>query len=181
VSRTNKRIQSLLTLALLAAALSAAHGQDAPATPPAPAASDQSAAPAAQPDTQQGSGTKSAPAAKSGAAGQSGKTPAVCFELTMHCVDGVPPAGAKNGTATKGGGEQQPPLNLKAPDVRTVVSPEELQEPLPSSEQQAQAEEGDTVQVKSEPNAPDVPGGFGAIWWAMNHPSQAWRILAPAQ
>jgi len=99
----------------------------------------------------------------------------------MHCVDGVPPAGAKNGTATKSGAEQQPPLNLKAPDVRTVVSPEELQEPLPSSEQQAQAEEGDTVQVKSEPNAPDVPGGFGAIWWAMNHPSQAWRILAPAQ
>jgi hypothetical protein len=26
---------------------------------------------------------------------------------------------------------------------------------------------------------PDVPGGLGAIWWAVVHPSQAWRIVTP--
>ena len=41
------------------------------------------------------------------------------------------------------------------------------------------------IPCRSKPNlnAPDVPGvrGFGALWWAINHPSQAWRIVAPAQ
>jgi hypothetical protein len=108
----------------------------------------------------------------------------------MHCVQGTtPPASGtapanqtnKEGTAAKDTGTaKKPPLNLNAPDVRTVVSPDELKEPLPAGDQD-QSQDADTVQVRAESNAPDVPGGFGALWWALNHPSQAWRIVAPAQ
>jgi hypothetical protein len=89
----------------------------------------------------------------------------------------------KGGTASasKDGTSAKRPLNLTAPDVRTVVSADELKEPLPSEEQVTEVQEADTVAVKGNLDAPDVPGGFGALWWALNHPSQAWRILAPAE
>jgi hypothetical protein len=63
--------------------------------------------------------------------------------------------------------------------VRTVVSADELKEPLPSNEQVTEVQEADTVSVKGEGIPTDVPVGFGAIWWALNHPSQAWRIVTP--
>ncbi len=62
-----------------------------------------------------------------------------------------------------------------------MVPAEELQEPLPSNDQITETQDADTIQIKGEKNAPDVPGGFGALWWALNHPSQAWRIFAPAE
>jgi hypothetical protein len=97
---------------------------------------------------------------------------------------------AKSSTGTKAAGsgsakaatEAQKPLNLNAPDIRTVVSPDELKEPLPSNDEVTETEEADTVAVKGDKGPPpDVPGGFGALWWAVNHPSQAWRILTPAE
>ncbi len=85
-----------------------------------------------------------------------------CFRYTMHC----PP---------------DTTINLTPPDIRTVVSPQELSEPLPTPEQQQDADDSDTVQVRAPPTAPDVPGGFGALWWALRHPTQAWRIFAPVE
>jgi hypothetical protein len=78
-------------------------------------------------------------------------------------------------------GASDKPLNLAAPDVRRVFPADELKEPLPNNEQITEVQESQTVAVKGEGPPPDVPGGFGAIWWALNHPSQAWRILAPAE
>ena len=106
----------------------------------------------------------------------------MCFKLTGHCVDSSK-AAPKAGTAgTPKAGSDKKPLNLTAPDVRTVVPESELKEPLPTTDQITETQEADTVSVKTEQGVPpDVPGGFGAIWWAMNHPSQAWRILAPAE
>jgi len=148
----------------LATALALAHtpGQAQEANP-APASS-----PSSSPATP-------APA-RSESATPPGKPPAVCFKLTMHCV----PAN-KSGAAAKAAQSSGKPLNLNAPDIRSVVSAEELKEPLPTAEQEAQTEETQTVQVKGGPRAPDVPGGFGALWWALNHPSQAWRILTPVE
>jgi hypothetical protein len=113
----------------------------------------------------------------------SGKPAAVCFKLTGHCVEGSKGLAAKGSTAStaKDGSAVQRPLNLSAPDVRTVIPASELKEPLPSDEQITETQESETVSVKGESDAPDVPGGFGALWWALNHPSQAWRILAPAE
>jgi hypothetical protein len=91
------------------------------------------------------------------------------------------PAG-KTATAKSGATGKKKSLNLTAPDVRTVVPEEELKEPLPNTEQITETQEADTVSVKGEQGVPpDVPGGLGAIWWAVSHPSQAWRILTPAE
>ena len=176
--------------AAILAALPAARAQDAPAAgqsasapapvPASPAASSSSAA--ASTDTGSNSSPAAGQAAATPAAGQSpGKSDPVCFKLTGHCVDGskTPKAGA---ATAKTGATDKKPLNLTAPDVRTVVPEEELKEPLPTTDQITEVQEAQTVSVKGDEGVPpDVPGGFGAIWWAMNHPSQAWRIFTPAE
>jgi hypothetical protein len=129
-----------------------------------------------------GQGAAAGASQQGAAAGKDGK-PAVCFKLTGRCVEQTKASAAKEGTpANQTGSTTKPPLNLTAPDVRTVVPAEELNEPLPTSDQITETQESQTVQVKTDQGVPpDVPGGFGALWWAMNHPSQAWRILAPAE
>ena len=80
--------------------------------------------------------------------------------------------------ATKTARSNGKKLNLTAPDVSTVVPEEELKEPLQNQEQVTEVQESQTVSVnKGVPT--DVPGGLGAIWWAVVHPSQAWRIVTP--
>jgi hypothetical protein len=97
-------------------------------------------------------------------------------------VDSSKASGTKAGTAAaKAGSTGKKPLNLTAPDVSTVVPEEELKEPLASTEQITETQESDTVSVKGEGVPTDVPMGLGAIWWAVSHPSQAWRILTPAE
>jgi hypothetical protein len=95
----------------------------------------------------------------------------VCFPLTGRCVEG---------SKSKAPAAKER-MNLTAPDVKTVVSADELKEPLPSNDQIAEVQEDQTVSIKGEGVPADVPLGFGAIWWALNHPSQAWRILTPAE
>jgi hypothetical protein len=152
----------------------ASGAQGAPATG---ATGEQAAADASQAGGAQQAGDGAARQADG--AGKSGKQPPVCFKLTGRCVElSKTPAGkgtAKDDAATKR------PLNLAAPDVRTVVSADELKEPLPSSEQVAEVQEDQTVSIKGEGVPADVPLGFGAIWWALNHPSQAWRIVTPVE
>jgi hypothetical protein len=135
------------------------------------------------------SGTQATPGASTpqpNSADKSGKPPAVCFKLTGRCVEGSKAPAAKGGAASAskdGSSAQARPraLNLTAPDVRTVVSADELKEPLPADAQITETQEDQTVSVKGEGVPADVPLGFGAIWWALNHPSQAWRIVAPAE
>lgn len=162
--------------------------QATPATAPASSPTQETPAPAAT--ANQPAGTATSPADANQA---TGKSAPVCFKLTGRCVE---PSAAKHGgngsraAQTKGsqgsasakpGSSSQKPLNLTAPDVRSVVPAEELKEPLPTNEQIVETQEDGTVSVKGEQAAPDVPGGFGALWWALNHPSQAWRIFAPAE
>jgi hypothetical protein len=132
-------------------------------------------------DAQAAAGTPATTGAQANGAGKSGKPPAVCFKLSGRCVSGSKAPATKDGTAnsSKNGSTGNKSLNLTAPDVRTVVSADELKEPLPSNEQIAEGQEADTVSIKGEGVPSDVPVGFGAIWWALNHPSQAWRIVTP--
>jgi hypothetical protein len=83
--------------------------------------------------------------------------------------------------ATSGTATSQQPLNLTTPDVKHVVSEDELKEPLPDEEQQAESQDTETVQVKAKSDAPEVPSGFEGVWWAMKHPLDAWRLFSPAQ
>src|SRR5262249_27252250 len=109
--------------------------------------------------------------------------PAVCFKITGHCVAGTQAHSGRSGATSppQDGTSRRPPLNLTPPEVRPVVPEDELKEPLPSDEQMTETQEAQTVRVQGDPQAPDVPGGFAALWWALIHPSQAWRILAPAE
>jgi len=194
LARTLMERNGLLTASLVAAAVAAAivaampaaHAQDAPAAATTPSSSTPASSASASSSTSSGS----PPAAGDTAAGQTApsgqaagsKNDPVCFKLTGRCVDSSKVSGAKSGTAaTKAGSAGKKPLNLTAPDVRTVVPEEELKEPLPSTEQITEVQESDTVSVKGDKGVPtDVPMGLGAIWWAVSHPSQAWRILTPA-
>ena len=117
--------------------------------------------------------------------GASATKPApVCFKLSGRCVEPAKQPAAQAGkpvTLHKVLPQQKGSQNLAAPDVRSVMSADEMKEPLPNGEQVAEVQESETVSVKGEKDAPDVPGGFGAIWWAFNHPAQSWRIFAPAE
>jgi hypothetical protein len=68
-------------------------------------------------------------------------------------------------------------LDLTPPDIRDVMSADELNVPLANPDEEFAGPE--TVQVKGAPPAPYVPGGFGALWWGATHPTQSWRVLAP--
>ena len=129
------------------------------------------------------SGTGSTSATGGASAAEGDKQQPVCFKLTGRCVDAASTKPAAGGAraASKPSSSTRAPLNLTAPDVRSVVPADELQKPLADSEQITEVQESETVAVKGERDAPDVPGGFGALWWALNHPSQAWRILTPVE
>lgn len=71
-------------------------------------------------------------------------------------------------------------LDLTMPDIRTVMSAEELSAPLQNPDD-VELMSPETVQVHGAPPAPYVPGGFEALWWGALHPAQAWRILTPVQ
>jgi len=154
--------------------LTAAHAQQAPAAPQPPAATTPAATTPA-PDSASSSSSSTAPT-------DAGTKPdPVCFKLTGHCVDAskTPKAGAAATKTAKTNGKK---LNLTAPDVSTVVPEQELKEPLQNPDQVQEVQESQTVSVKTNEGVPpDVPGGLGAIWWAVVHPSQAWRIVTPAE
>ena len=69
-------------------------------------------------------------------------------------------------------------LNLKAPDIHTVMSSEQIAAAIPNPED-TEVIEPEAVQVHGGPPPPYVPGGFAALYWAALHPSEAWRIVAP--
>jgi hypothetical protein len=72
------------------------------------------------------------------------------------------------------------PLDLRAPDINTLVSAEELERLLKGSV------DSDADEVKVEgardlrpPDTPVVWPGLLAPFWALANPTQAWRIFAP--
>jgi hypothetical protein len=70
-------------------------------------------------------------------------------------------------------------LNLKAPDIHDVMSAEEIAAAIPTEDVSELSPE--TVQVRGEVPAPYVPGGFAALYWAVTHPVDSWRVLTPVQ
>lgn len=73
------------------------------------------------------------------------------------------------------------PLDLRPPDITTLLSPAELQAIL----SRTLDENIEEIEVQRErtkaPNlgSPEVPLGIAAPFWALAHPLQAWRIFAP--
>jgi hypothetical protein len=172
--------------AVLAAGLPVVHGQDAPSAAPQTSTGSQTAPKtpsSAQPATAPAAGSSSSAATSGNGQAPPAQSDPVCFKLTGHCVDSSKAGGTaapKAGATTTKAGTQGKKLNLTAPDVSTVVPEQELKEPLPNETQVTEVQESQTVSVKTDEGVPpDVPQGLGAIWWAVVHPSQAWRILTP--
>jgi hypothetical protein len=182
VNRTTKDIDGFpgflaaVATALLATMTAATHAQEAPAAPQAPSSAPAASSPSATTPAPSSPSSSSSSAATT----ESGsKSDPVCFKLTGHCVDTSKTATKAGATKTAKTGKK---LNLTAPDVSTVVPEQELKEPLPNPDQVTEVQEAQTVSVKTNEGVPpDVPGGLGAIWWAVVHPSQAWRIVTPAE
>jgi hypothetical protein len=72
-------------------------------------------------------------------------------------------------------------LDLTPPDIRKVMPSEELNTPLPEPNEADTVNVPETVQVKGSSPAPEVPGGILSVFWALWHPTQAWRIVTPVQ
>lgn len=97
---------------------------------------------------------------------------------TANAAD--PPAGPAKAMRVPAPDSARPePLDLRVGDIRNYMTPEEfraLSTPV---------DDADTVVVQA--NAPllpmksvlDVPGGILAPFWALAHPTQAWRLFLP--
>jgi hypothetical protein len=70
-------------------------------------------------------------------------------------------------------------LDLAPPDIRTIVPGTDLDSPLPDLD--VVEDPPQEVNVKGEQGGPPIPGGFGAMWWGITHPTQVWRIFTPVQ
>jgi hypothetical protein len=72
-------------------------------------------------------------------------------------------------------------LDLKAPDIRNVMTADELAAATAMPSDGFETIGPETVAVHGVPQPVYVPSGFAALYWAAIHPLSAWRILAPVQ
>lgn len=98
--------------------------------------------------------------------------------LACTSAGAAEPEPTRNDTAAAAPGK---PLDLRTPDVTRLVTPEELERLT----REAAAEERDIEEVQVQrrsglpPDRPPVWPGLLAPFWALAHPTQAWRIFAP--
>lgn len=76
---------------------------------------------------------------------------------------------------------QGKPLDLRAPDITKLVSAEELQQLMKgTAEEEIELDEVKVEGPSEVPlDRPPVWPGLLAPFWALAHPTQAWRIFAP--
>ena len=95
--------------------------------------------------------------------------------LTLALAAAIPGAWAADGAPSP------KVLNLKAPDIHTVMSSQQIAAAIPNQDDTDEVIEPETVQVHGGGTpSPYVPSGFAALYWAALHPSEAWRIVTPA-
>jgi hypothetical protein len=66
---------------------------------------------------------------------------------------------------------------------KNLLAMQPAPEPEAVSDSRDWSNAGDPVTVKVEgtKTQPEVPGGIASLFWALRHPTQAWRIFAPAR
>jgi len=173
-----KRLSTSALVALATAALMATAIPAHAANPPRVAAKAAAAAKHSA-RTTTGSATKKpakpAPASAVPTASTNGATSTapsvICFQSSVRCFASVRAPGAAPSAA----------MDLHPPDVRKVFPLAELQKRLPDADDERVAQEDATVQVSTERVGPppSVPIGILAPFWAIRHPTQAWRIFMP--
>jgi hypothetical protein len=74
----------------------------------------------------------------------------------------------------------RPPLDLRAPDIEDILTPQQIADALASTrEGNIEEIEVEGVRTRLAPSSPDVWLAIAAPFWALLHPTQAWRIFAP--
>jgi len=141
------------------------------------AVAQDAASPAAATAVQGAVVTPAAPASSSApitpvqtVAGHSGVRKMFCLNMSMRCF-------AMNQSAADAKATPTSSLDLRAPDIRTLVPEVRLREPLEDPEEALQEQE--QVQVQGTRPEVYVPGGLMSLPWAVMHPTQAWRIFLP--
>lgn len=74
----------------------------------------------------------------------------------------------------------RPPLDLRIGDIRTFMTPDDIQAALkaPDADENSVVVEGQRVLVPMK-KVEDVPGGLASLWYAAKDPKNAWRLFAP--
>lgn len=95
--------------------------------------------------------------------------------ISAGAAEPAPPGNEKAPTTSS------KPLDLRTPDVARLVTPEELERLTKGSLDEERDIEEVQVQRRSglPPDRPPVWPGLLAPFWALAHPTQAWRIFAP--
>jgi hypothetical protein len=71
-------------------------------------------------------------------------------------------------------------LDLRAPDINRILTPEQIASALASArDRNIEEVQVEGVRTRPPPATPAVWPGILAPFWALAHPTQAWRILAP--
>ena len=86
------------------------------------------------------------------------------------------------GTATADDRQAAParPLDLRPPDIMNLFGAKEIARILAKTyDDDIEGVEVRGHRVIEPTTTPDVWGGLAAPFWALAHPSQAWRIFAP--
>lgn len=73
-----------------------------------------------------------------------------------------------------------PALDLRAPDITRLYTPQQIQAALATtSERNIEEVEVYGPHERPVPVSPQVWSGIAAPFWALLHPAQSWRIFAP--
>jgi hypothetical protein len=111
---------------------------------------------------------------------------AIGIALSLFAVSGMaePPqrhsAAPRQGAPVKPGAASPAPLKLQIGDVRKYMMPNEYRAAVnaPDPDKGTIVVEGRRELLPMKSQQP-VPGGLIAPFWAIAHPTQAWRVLVP--
>jgi len=72
-------------------------------------------------------------------------------------------------------------LDLRLPDITTIFPQEMIDQVLSKTRDRDTIEEVEVEGVRTRivPGTPAIPSGWFSPFWALAHPSEAWRIFAP--
>jgi hypothetical protein len=102
--------------------------------------------------------------------------------MLTHTAMATEPA-AKQASAIEPSTAAQPArkLNLRLPDIRTIFSQETIDQVIAKTRDRDTIEEVEVEGARDRipPSTPAVASGIFAPFWAIGHPTEAWRIFAP--
>ena len=101
---------------------------------------------------------------------------AVAMTMDAVVADDEVPAPAASGLSAE---DKPKPLDLRPPDVAKLYTPEQIKAMLARARDDAEPVEVESTREPPPTVTPYVWRAIAAPFWALLHPTQAWRIFAP--